>query len=157
MTEIWKDIKGYEGLYQVSNCGRVRSFHKGKVTIIVPNKIPNGYYVIHLRNGGNRKAMYLHRLVAEAFIPNTKELSDVDHIDNDKSNNNANNLQWLTNCENIRKEQSRAVIRTDSNGNEVRYEAIMDAVREGFNKCGIWRCLIGTRKKHHGYIWRYAE
>ena len=157
MAEEWKDIEGYEGLYQVSNCGRVRSFHKDKVAVIVPNKIPNGYFVIHLRKGGKRKAEYLHRLVATAFIPNPKGLSDVDHIDNDKTNNNVNNLQWLTNCDNIRKEQSKAIIRIDKQGNEVRYDACMDAVREGFNKCGIWRCLNGVRKTHHGYFWKYAE
>lgn len=152
--EIWKDIPGYEGLYLVSNYGQIKSLISGK--FIKHNIIPNGYHVVHLYRNGRRKALYVHRIVAGVFIDNPNNLSDVDHINEDKNNNSVDNLQWLSNRDNTRKSQKKEIIRIDAQGNEIRYEALMDAVREGFNKRGIWRCLNGVRKTHRGYSWVYA-
>lgn len=96
MKEIWKDIEGYEGIYQVSNLGRVRSLNyrnKKSIHILKESTNKKGYKVINLIFG--RRKMYLmHRLVAEAFIPNPNNLLQVNHIDGDKTNNNINNLEW---------------------------------------------------------------
>jgi hypothetical protein len=111
-TEIWKDIKGFEGRYQVSNLGRVRSLdmvlegknwkssypfeyqRSGKV--LKPLKKRNGYYHICLRNNGKPKFFVIHRLVALAFIPNPNKLPCVNHKDEDKANNVVSNLEWCT-------------------------------------------------------------
>jgi hypothetical protein len=97
--EIWKDVKGYEGLYQVSNLGRIKSIiRKGK---ILSNKSHRYISVIFYKNK-LRKNIRVHRLVAGAFIPNPENKPQVNHIDGNKKNNNVNNLEWNTQLENIR-------------------------------------------------------
>ena len=97
MQEIFKDIKGYEGLYQISNIGTIKSA-RGFLT---PTDNGNGYLIVGLSKGGKRKNFYIHRLVAEAFIDNPNNKTVVNHKDYNKKNNNANNLEWLTQKENI--------------------------------------------------------
>ena len=114
MKEIWKDINGYEGLYQVSNLGRVRSLNryvnsaiknnnkvirKGK--ILKFNSNWNNYLQVNLSKCGKEKMFAVHRLVALTFIPNPNNLSQVNHIDGNKFNNSVNNLEWCTAKENI--------------------------------------------------------
>lgn len=108
MKEIWKDIKGYEGLYQVSNLGRVKSLkrilkHKttygGIYTVkgkILKPKEDKGYYRYSLSNNGKNKLFFAHRLVAEAFIPNPQHYLIVNHKDENPHNNKADNLEWCT-------------------------------------------------------------
>ncbi len=106
-NEIWKDIQGYEGLYQVSTLGRVRSldrliksrygnFRKITGKIIKPNKIWSGYLRISLWKQQQVEYKSLHRLVAETFIPNPQNLPCVNHKDEVKSNNSVSNLEWCT-------------------------------------------------------------
>lgn len=97
--EIWKSIKGYEGHYDISSNGRVRSFKHG-VNILVINWKPNGYGFISLSLNGNLKYYHIHRLVAHAFIPNPENKPQVNHKDCNKSNNNLSNLEWMTGKEN---------------------------------------------------------
>lgn len=109
--EIWKDIKGYEGLYQVSNYGRVKSLpHKiytkdGKVRNwrggFKKNVFDGNYYGIILCINGIKISRRIHRLVGETFIPNPNCLPDLNHIDCDKTNNHVDNLEWCTKKENI--------------------------------------------------------
>lgn len=98
MEEVWKDIKGYEGKYQVSNLGRIKSLsyrNTGISKILVP-KINKGYYEIGLYLNGIRKMFFVHRLVALTFIPNPNNLPQINHIDEDKTNNCVDNLEWCT-------------------------------------------------------------
>lgn len=109
MKEIWKDIKNYEGLYQVSNLGKVRSLYKwdiNKKQYIKENKIlklntRNNYYIVQLTKNKKRKSKQVHRLVAEAFILNPKNKPFINHIDFNTKNNNINNLEWCTQKENV--------------------------------------------------------
>lgn len=123
IIEEWRDITGYEGLYQVSNLGRVRSldryveskiicksFIKGKILNTSFQK--NGYVVITLSKSGKRKQFKIHRLVAQAFISNFENKPEVNHKDGDKTNNCSDNLEWVT-----RKENNQHAFDTGLNNN----------------------------------------
>ena len=103
MKEIWKDIEGYEGLYQVSNFGRVKSLDRyvlrnGNILFvkgIVLSQLNNrGYLAVKLCNSGKYKNYFVHRLVACAFVENLNNYNEVNHIDEDKHNNDFRNLEW---------------------------------------------------------------
>lgn len=91
MKEIWKDIKGYEGKYLISNTGKVKSLTYNKLLKPV---LQNGYLYIHLCKNSKDKVYLLHRLVAQHFIPNPDNLPEVNHKDENKVNNDASNLEW---------------------------------------------------------------
>lgn len=112
MEEVWKDIEGYEGLYQVSNLGRVKSLQRllnttrysnrtCKERVLKPLKSKQSkYYSVSLYKGSKQKVVHIHRLVAMNFIPNPKKSEEVNHIDGDVSNNKVDNLEWCTRSEN---------------------------------------------------------
>lgn len=104
MDEIFKDIPGYEGLYQVSNLGNVKSLHYNKSNrqvILKPRLNKKGYCRVGLHLKGECKDFFIHRLVAEAFLDNPNNLSDVNHKDECKTNNCVNNLEWLSHKDNM--------------------------------------------------------
>jgi hypothetical protein len=104
MEEVFKDIEGYEGLYQVSNLGRVKSLiYQGvaRDRILKAGKDSQGYLLINLYKLKKPKSSSIHRLVASAFLPNEDCKSQVNHLDANKENNNVNNLEWSTPAENI--------------------------------------------------------
>lgn len=120
-NERWADIPGYEGCYQVSDYGRVRScdryvraVHDSKQIrrgqIIKPWDMPNGYLVVGLNKEMRRSVKYIHRLVASAFIPNPDFLPQINHKDEDKTNNRVDNLEWCTHGYNINYGSARAKI-----------------------------------------------
>lgn len=106
-TEVWKDIEGFEGLYQISSLGRLKSFRNISNGYILSNKnSKNDYISVVLKNHKLKKKRYvrIHRLVAEAFIPNEDSTTktQVNHIDSNKQNNCVSNLEWVTPSENIK-------------------------------------------------------
>lgn len=114
MEEVWKDIEGYEGFYQISNLGRVKGLpivtrfgeriKKHKERFLQPVVSKRGYYVVGLSKNGKSKTYTLHRLLAKAFIPNPENKRAIDHIDTNRLNNSIENLRWCTdkeNCNNI--------------------------------------------------------
>lgn len=109
MIEIWKDIKEYEGLYQVSNLGKVKSIdrvinnHFYKSQIIKPYDNGIGYYKIKLCKNGKIKHFYLHRLVAQAFLEDYSPLLEINHINHNKKDNNINNLESVSHLDNMKK------------------------------------------------------
>lgn len=100
MEEIWKDIKGYEGLYLVSNLGNITNVKTGKLKSIHLDK-HTGYYKVHLSRNGKDKNCFLHRIIAESFIPNMFNKTEVDHINTIRTDNRISNLRWCTRKENI--------------------------------------------------------
>ena len=158
MTEIWKNIEGYEGKYQVSNLGRVKSMI-GQEKVLHPKKHRNGHLQIGLHKDKKRKTMYIHRLVAQAFIPNPDNLPQVNHIDENKENNHVDNLEWCTNQYNTEYSQAKAVIAVDKiSGLKVEFSSIMKAERmTGIDHSHIIRCCQGKRRSTGGFYWHYVN
>ena len=103
MQEIWKDIHGYKGLYQISNYGRVKSFnwrHWGYTRVLTPQPTAHGYLHIRLHKDKKIEQFSVHRLVALVFVPNPEGKPEVNHINEDKTDNRACNLCWMTHEEN---------------------------------------------------------
>lgn len=100
MTEEWKDVQGYEGKYQISNSGNLRSVFNGFIRERKNLDNGHGYRYAMLKGKSKPKNMYIHRMVAQAFIPNEFSLPEVNHIDGDKNNNHIDNLEWVTSSEN---------------------------------------------------------
>lgn len=188
MKEIWKDIKGYEGLYQVSNLGRIKSleryvknhdamqYHEEKIKLATERKRNDGkqgYLALQLYRDNKAKNCYVHRLVAEAFIPNPESKPTVNHINGDKHDNRAENLEWATYSENnihayvtgLNDETHRRnckgsmpVAQYDRDMNLINiYPSLREAERQTGVDC---RCIsIGIRKgwKYGGFIWKKTE
>ena len=174
MQEIWIDIRGYEGKYQISNLGQVKSL-KNKIilknAIISKRKGKDGYKVVNLQG----KIFYIHRLVANAFIPNKNNLPQVNHIDGNKLNNRIDNLEWVTASQNIKHaykvnlmfphqpnnngfKRNKIVQQIDKRSNQVLKE--WASVKEAAETLNIGRtcisgCCRNKQKTAGGYIWRY--
>ena len=172
MIEIWKDIKDYEGLYQISNLGRIKSLYNYRRdgTNILKPKIKHGYYQIGLRKNGIRKFYNVHRLVAIAFIPNPNNLPCVNHKDENKLNNNINNLEWCTiaynntygtRIERVVKKTGKHVIQFDLQNNQIKeYISISQAAREMNTSAGnIYNCCMNKPNYNHvkGYKWKFKS
>lgn len=167
LEEIWKDIKGYEGLYQVSNLGRVKSLRSKKLLKLSER---NGYLRTALTVGYNSKHFSVHRLVAECFVPNTYNLPQVNHKDGVKTNNNMLNLEWCTNQENSRHawknnlcnnrlRKNRRILQIDKDGNVLKVWDRFSEIQEVMNiqKKNICSCCHGKRKNAGGYAWKFQK
>ena len=157
-----KDIKNYEGLYAVTENGQVWSYKSQK--FLKPYLRDNGYLSVGLHKDGIRKNHLIHRLVAEAYLPNPDNKSQVNHIDEDKSNNDINNLEWVSAKENINygtrteravKAVSKLIYCVELNRT---FDSSAQAARElGLCQSTITACCRGKRQTHGGYHWRYAD
>lgn len=176
MNEIWKDIKGYEGLYQVSNLGRVKSLkryvnHSGNSKRIVYERIlkpvvdNTKYYVVSLWKNNIHNRVHIHRLVIEAFIPNLDNKPFVNHIDGNKLNNCIDNLEWCTPKENNihaykmeLNNSKRKVNQYDLKGNFIKTWNSIKEANEYYKTTHISECCNrnAKRKKSKGFLWEYA-
>ena len=160
--ETWKPIAGYEGLYEVSDLGRVKSLnynHTGIEKILKPRKNTWGYLQVILCKDGNRKQTNIHRLVATTFIPNPNNLETVNHKDEVKTNNVVINLEWMSQKDNNIYSKARKVQMFDKKTGELlaTFPYINEAERvTGIDDGHISECCKGKRKSAGGYIWRYA-
>lgn len=158
-----KDIKGYEGLYAITPEGEVWSYKRKK--FLTPGVNNDGYLIVKLFKDGQKKYYYIHRLVAEAYIPNNENLPQVNHKDENKTNNCLQNLEWCDakyninygNC--ITKSSighKKPILQYDLNGNFIReWHSATDAAKE--LKGNICECLRGRHKTACNYIWKYKE
>lgn len=173
MKEMWKDIRNYEGLYQVSNIGRVKSFRKStkygceSEYILKPYLASNGYYQVTLYDNTVKHKFSVHRLVAEAFIPNPNDYPQINHKDENRLNNEVSNLEWCTAEYNnaygtarIRRIETTSipVEQLTVDGHII---AIYRSVRIASEIIGVARSslryavLNGTNCK--GYFWKYSD
>lgn len=163
--EIWKIIEEFPN-YKVSNFGRVKNVRKDKLMTISIRK--NGYCVVKLSNNGNSKEYKVHRLVAKAFIPNPKELSSVNHKDENKENNIYSNLEWCdslynntygTRCKRQSEKIKTSIKQCDMQGNLIKeFNSINEAAEElGILACNISNCLHGKQKStpRDLYTWKF--
>lgn len=179
MKEIWKDIKGYEGLYQISNLGNVKSLdrnyirkngrnHHTKETIRAQSKNLKGYSFVRLSKNNNSKIKYIHRLVAEHFIPNPQMLPQVNHKDENKDNNCVGNLEWCTNVYNCNYGTHNERLRQSLSKRLNQYDLENNFIRTWFNsgeasnalkidRGHIVDCCNGKRKTSGGFIWKYKK
>lgn len=146
-----KDIKDYEGLYGISSCGRVWSYRSKR--FLKPAKDRYGYLIVSLYKDKTRKNVKVHRLVAEAYIPNPNNLPQVDHIDNNKEHNYVGNLQWMTNKDNTTKEQGKKINCVELN---LDFSSISAAAKYfGCSHSNISNCLTGRAKTACGFHWEF--
>jgi hypothetical protein len=180
IEEVWKDIKGYEGLYQVSNLGRVKSlertikhktcyggFYHVKGKILKPKIDKDGYFRIGLKKDKIKKYYFIHRLVAITFINNPNNFLQVNHKDENKRNNQVNNLEWCNSKYNINYgngikksalTRSKKIIQYDLNNNYIKtWDTMNDAIRFYNGNTQICQCCKGKRKNANGYKWKYAN
>lgn len=171
-TETWKPIIGYEGLYEVSNYGNIRSLFRYK-KVLKPWPTSIGYLMVYLSKDNSRKAFLVHRLVASAFLENPDNKPQVNHLDEDRTNNNVSNLEWCTRKENHnygshKKKLSKAHINHPKKSKSIAqctkdgelisvFPSISEATRKtGISKSNICACCQGKRNTCKGFVWRYA-
>lgn len=184
MEEVWKDIEGYEGLYQVSNMGRVKSvaryapnnggvfFKEEKILKQVKNK--KGYCTVSLSKRSKKQSVTVHRLVAKAFVSNPNSSLTVNHINEIKTDNRAENLEWMSISENVKygngikrssisrtnnPKRCKPVIQYSKDGNFIKeYMSIKIASDiTNIESTNITACCHDRRKFAGGYIWKFKK
>lgn len=177
--EVWRPVKGYEGLYEVSSFGRIKSLPRNgtvnKEYIMIGSIQKNGYKGVILSKNGKKKRVTVHRIVAEEFIPNPLNLPCVNHKSEIKTDNRVENLEWcdwgynarygtrgerISKVQKNRKDQSKPVLQYSMNGVYIgNYPSAKEAHRiTGINYGNIKSCCkVGKPKTAGGYIWKYAE
>lgn len=180
MEEIWRGViyqgKDYSDFYEVSPLGNLRNAKTKRLVKTHVNHQGYLYYVGSLGKRGVQKAFRIHKCVAETFISNPESLSDVNHIDGDKTNNVVTNLEWCTHTENLRhcvdvlgklKNNTKGVVAKDKSGEIIySFDSIKDASQYIATKKGqhvgwvsrsIMRVMKGNRKTYDGLIWEYRD
>ncbi|AVR44797.1 hypothetical protein C7S20_05675 [Christiangramia fulva] len=175
--EKWEPVKGYEALYEISNIGRVKRlertftcsrgiiYHlKEKILSSKPNKT-SGYVTVNLSKDGIKTNHSVHRLVAELFVDNPHNNNVVNHKDENRSNNTAENLEWVTHGENIayngafqkgREKVKKKVYQFSLDGALINTYSYAGAVaKDGFTPNAVTQVCLGNKKSHKGYFWKY--
>lgn len=157
--ETWKSVQGYEGLYEISSLGRIKSSYSRR--ILKPTAYGN-YLGVTLAKDGISKKCYIHRLVATAFLPNPIEYPCIDHVNTIKTDNRVENLRWctflqnnlnpLTNCK-----RTTSVCKLKDGKLVHIYESIAEAHKDGFALASIYKCCRGLQNNHRGYEWMYTS
>ena len=189
MLEIWKtaisDGEPYEGLYKVSNLGKILSLNyrnTGRAEVMTTVQGKNGYLRVRLRKNGKTKTCYIHRLIAETFLPNPENLPEVNHIDEDKTNNfvffnedgtvnkEKSNLEWKNhrdNCNhgtrneragkaNTNGKLSKKVLQLSLSGELIReWPSTKECGRNGFTQSAVAACCRGEKPQYKGFLWMY--
>lgn len=179
--EVWKDIKGYEGLYQVSNKGRVKSLsrtvsrkrfgdYEKPESILKNQKHSGGYMKVSLCADNKITNKFVHRLVGEAFLEKIESQDQINHKNEDKTDNNTGNLEWCDGFYNNNygtkterqkdseylKGKMKAVRGVNiKTGETLIFESVKSTETKGFKRRGVRNCLNGENKQHHGYRWEY--
>ena len=177
--EIWKDVVGFEGYYLVSNYGRIKSVSRihTHTNGIIPSKIKrygdngNGYLIVHLSKNSISHTKYVHRLVAIAFLPNPLNLPEVNHKDEDKSNNRLENLEWCTGLYNTnygtgkyrgqekRKKNGwlKSIDMYDLKGNLLKhYRCAYDVEKDGLSRRSVYNVCYKKNKSYKGCVFRFS-
>lgn len=173
MDEIWKDIEGYEGYYQVSNKGRVKSLCRVVIRKCgKPNPIQerilkqainqkNGYSYVNLFRNGKGNVITVHQLVAKTFLQNPENKPTIDHINGNKLDNSVDNLRWATYCEQQDNEattRKRPILQYTLDGKLIKEWLSINEIQQQlkFDNGHICACCKGVRKTAYGYKWQYA-
>lgn len=177
--EIWKDVVGYENLYQVSNYGRIKSLdmklvykrHKNttfrirKGKILTPAIMKNGYLRVEMSKNGVHKLNLVHRIVALSFIPNPNNYSEINHINCIKSDNRVENLEWVSSSQNKKHAFDNKLYKIEKpivqikDGNIIKeWKSATQINKElGYSAQNIGKVALGKRKNAYGYQWKYKE
>ena len=185
--EEWRDVVGYEGRYMVSSLGRVLSTNRDILThpygnlhiihrqahLLKPTPYKNEYLYVMFRKDERRYKYVVHRLVAQAFLPNEDNLPQVDHIDGNHQNNEASNLRWCTPAVNMSNPVTQAKILAGrdkvgfpyrkrvvklSNGKVVKiYDSVYSVRNDGYNPPSVNNCCHNRRKSHGGFAWMFLS
>lgn len=162
MQEIWKDLKEYENLYQISNLGRVKSLQRRKSNynqkgftgtfkliqekILKPKVDRKGYLYVQLYKNGKSKMFKVHRLVAQTFIPNLRNKPQVNHKDGNKQNNFIDNLEWCTNTENQKHAWKIGLQKSRFSKNNSKAKKVMQYDLQG-NFIREWNCMMDIERE----------
>lgn len=166
--ENWKDIENYEGLYQISDKGRVRNSRSGRILIQkIRKKNSNAYHLIVLSKDNVKKCHQVHRLVAKAFLPNPNNLPCVNHKDENGENNNVENLEWCTHKYNTNygtcikrfSEKNKKPILQIKDGTVINeFTSAVEAFEKyGFNRPSISQCCNGIIKSYKGFQFKFKK
>lgn len=181
MDEIWKSVNGYEGYYEVRNLGRVKRCSKqitrknrwgGNTELVYKGGIlspsinsRNGYIYVHLSKNGKSKMVRLHRLVASAFVPNEGMYNQINHIDGDKTNNRACNLEWCNSSQNMKHSygiglrkapKAKGVVQYSKDGHVIKHWKNAVSAERELSIHNVTACCRGVRKTAGGYVWRFC-
>lgn len=174
--ETWQPVKGYENLYEVSNYGKIKSLNRlvngrwGKTNIsekiLKEARDKNDYLIVTLCKNGRQKSAKIHRLVAQAFIPNPNNLPEINHKDENKQNNCVDNLEWCTHkynnnygtrLERLSKTRGKKVNQYDLDGNYIQTFYSVNYAEKITKIKHIYDCCNGKLKTAGKYVWRYEQ
>ena len=166
--EIWCPVKNYESLYEVSDQGGVKSIGYGKERILSSQRNTCGYLKVSLYKNGEKKNLFVHRLVAQTFIPNPDNLPEVNHKDENKENNSVQNLEWCSSKYNTNfgtrtqrqaEKLSKPILQYTKSGEFIReWKSIRDVERNlEFYHGNISSCCTGRYKSAYNFIWKFKD